>query len=80
MLKWHKTDTVDLLMIAVLPEYRKKGANALIFNDLISRFRKCGFQWAEAMHQMESNHAVQNEWTYFDSELHRRHRCYRKSL
>ena len=80
VLKWHKTDTVDLLMIAVLPEYRKKGANALIFNDLISRFRKCGFQWAEAMHQMESNHAVQNEWTYFDSELHRRHRCYRKSL
>jgi len=80
VLKWHKTDTVDLLMIAVLPEYRKKGANALIFNDLISRFRKCGFQWAEAMHQMESNHAVQSEWTYFDSELHRRHRCYRKSL
>ena len=34
VLKWHKTDTVDLLLIGVLPEYRAKGANALIFNDV----------------------------------------------
>lgn len=29
-LKLHKTDTVDLVLIGVLPEYRSKGANALI--------------------------------------------------
>lgn len=27
VLKWHKTDTVDLLLIGVLPAYRVKGAN-----------------------------------------------------
>ncbi len=80
VLKWHKTDTVDLLLIGVLPEYRKKGANSLIFNDLIKQFVKYGFKWAEAMPQMEDNKAVQSEWQYLESRQHRRHRCYTKSL
>lgn len=80
VLRWHKTDTVDLLLIGVLPEYRQKGANAIIFNDLISRFRDYGFQWAEAMPQMEANTAVRSQWQYLESEQHRRHRCYTKHL
>ena len=80
ILKWHKTDTVDLLLIGVLPEYRAKGANALIFNDLIQQFQRYGFKWAEAMPQMEANEAVRSQWQYLDSIQHRRHRCFRKSL
>ena len=80
ILKWHKTDTVDLLLIGVLPEYRKKGANALIFNDLIQQFGKYGFRWAEAMPQMERNEAVRSQWQYLESRQHRRHRCYRKEI
>ena len=80
VLKWHKTDTVDLLLIGVLPEYRRKGANALIFKDLIQCVHSYGFKWAEAMPQMETNTAVQSEWQYFDAEQHRRHRCYRKEI
>ena len=76
ILKFHKTDTVDLLLIGVLPEYRGKGANALIFDDLIRRFREEGYQWAEAMPQMETNKAVISQWQYLESEQHRRHRCY----
>lgn len=80
ILKWHKTDTVDLLLIGILPEYRSKGANALIFNDLIKQFNKYGFQWAEAMPQMERNEAVRSQWQYLESRQHRRHRCYRKEI
>ncbi len=80
ILKWHKTDTVDLLLIGVLPEYRKKGANALIFDDLIQQFRRYGFKWAEAMPQMERNEAVRSQWQYLENRQHRRHRCYRKQL
>ena len=40
VLKWHKTPIVDLLLIGVLPEYRSKGANALIFDDLIRWFQR----------------------------------------
>jgi len=79
-LKWHKTDTVDLLLIGVLPEYRAKGANALIFNDLIQQFQRYGFKWAEAMQQMETNTGVQSHWQYLESRQHRRHRCFCKKM
>lgn len=77
---WHKTDTVDLLLIGVLPEYRAKGVNSLIFNELILTFRQYGFKWAEAMPQMETNEGVRSQWQYFDARQHRRHRCYIKEL
>ncbi|MBR2881186.1 MAG: N-acetyltransferase, partial [Prevotella sp.] len=79
-LKWHKTDTVDLLLIGVLPEYRSKGANALIFNDLIPRFKEYGFKWAEAMPQMETNESVRSQWQYLDAEQHRKHRVFKRKL
>ena len=80
ILKWHKTDTVDLLLIGVLPEYRAKGANALIFDDLIRQFQRYGFRWAETGPQMETNEGVLSQWQYLESTPHRRHRCYRKQL
>lgn len=80
VLKWHKTDTVDLLLIGVLPEYRTKGANALIFSELIERYRQYGFKWAEAMPQMEANTKMRNQWQYLDAEIHRRRRCFKKKL
>ncbi len=80
ILKWHKTDTVDLLLIGVLPDYRTKGANALIFDDLIRQFINYGFVWAETGPQMEDNNGVLSQWQYLEHTQHRRHRCYRKKL
>ena len=80
ILKWHKTDTVDLLLMGVLPEYRTKGANALIFSQLIEQYREYGFKWAEAMPMMEANTKIRAQWQYLESEIHRVRRCYRKSL
>lgn len=80
ILKWHRTDTVDLLLIGVLPEYRQKGANSLIFDDLIRQFQRYGFRWAEAMPQMERNEAVRSQWQYLEARQHRRHRCFRKDI
>ena len=80
ILKWHKTPIVDLLLIGVLPEYRSKGANALIFDDLIRQFQAYGFEWAETGPQMETNEGVLSHWQYLESTNHRRHRCYRKKF
>ena len=80
ILKWHKTPIVDLLLIGVLPEYRGKGANALIFDDLIRQFQAYGFEWAETGPQMETNEGVLSQWQYLEATNHRRHRCYRKML
>ena len=80
VIKWHRTDTVDLLLIGVLPEYRSRGANALIFRDLVECFQQYHFKYAEAMQQMETNDNVRNLWQYFDSIQHKRHRCYIKKI
>ncbi len=80
ILKRHKTDTVDLLLIGVLPNYRSKGANALIFDDLIHQFQRYGFSWAVTGPQMESNEGVLAQWQYLESTPVRRHRCFRKQL
>lgn len=79
-LKWHKTPDVDLLLIGVLPEYRMKGANAIIFNDLISWYRRYGFKYAVTGTQMETNKKVLAQWQYLDSEEIRRHRIYVKTI
>lgn len=79
-LKFHKTDIVDCLLIGVLPEYRAKGANALLFYDLIPIYQKYGFKWGETHVEMETNGKVQSQWMYFDHEQHKRRRCYKKQL
>ena len=79
-LKFHKTDIVDLLLVGILPEYRAKGANALLFYHLIPVYQKYGFKWGETHVEMESNDKVQGQWMYFDHEQHKRRRCYKKLL
>lgn len=79
-LKFHKTECVDLLLIGVLPEYRKKGANALLFYDLIPWYQRYGFKWGETHVEMETNENVQSQWQYLESILHKRRRCYIKKL
>ena len=79
-LKFHKAPCADLLLIGVLPEYRKKGANALLFYHLIPFYRKYGFAWGETHVEMETNDKVQSQWLYFDHEQHKRRRCYKKII
>ena len=79
-LKMHKTDGVDLLLLGVLPEYRSKGTNALMFYDLIPRYNKYGFKWGESQVEMESNAGVQSQWSYFETVNHKRRRCYKKEI
>lgn len=79
-IKFHKTEGVDLLLIGVRPEYRSKGANALIFTDLIPRYIDYGFKWGESQLEMETNTGVQGQWEMFEPENHKRRRCYRKPI
>ena len=84
---WHilkamqgKTDTVDLMLIAISKEYLSKGVNALLFADLIPAYAKNGYQWAESNPELEDNANVQLQWQYFDYRQHRRRRAFKKSL
>lgn len=79
-IKCHKTDGVDLLLIGFLPEYRAKGANALLFADLIPRFIKYGFKWGETNVEMVGNNGVQGQWGPLNPINHKRRSCFKKFI
>ena len=79
-LKFHKAECVDLMLVGILPEYQKKGANALLFYDLIPRYQKYGFKWGETNVEMETNEQVQSQWGPLKPINHKRRRCYLKKL
>ena len=79
-IKFHKTKIVDLLLVGILPEYRAKGANALLFSDLIPIYQKYGIEWGETQVEMESNTAVQGQWGPLNPIQHKRRKCYIKKI
>lgn len=79
-LKFHKTKSVDLILIGVLEEYRSKGTNSLLFADLIPRYQKHGYEYAETQVEMETNYNVQSQWGPLNPVLHKRRRCYVKQI
>ena len=79
-IKFHKTKIVDLLLMGVLPEYRMKGVNALMFADLIPRYQAYGFEWGETQVEMETNANVQSQWETLNPVMHKRRNCYKKVL
>lgn len=74
------TDVVDLLLVAVAPEYQGKGVNALIFCDLIPAYNRHGYKEAESNLELEGNENVQKQWEYFERNLHRRRRAYARAI
>ena len=84
---WHllrairgKNQVVDLLLIAVKPEYQNLGINSLFFYDLLNLYIRDGVKWAESNLELEENLHVQSQWEYFERRQHRRRRAFRKKL
>lgn len=83
---WHimqakkKNDTADLLLIAIKPEYQKKGVHALIFEKIIKSMINRGIKYVESTKELESNKHIQNLWQGFNYKQHKRSRCFIKEL
>ena len=75
-----KNDGVDLLLVAVRPDYQSKGVNALLFSNLIPVFIRNGYKFAESNPELEENEKVQSQWQYFEREQHKRRRAYTKKI
>ncbi|MDO4951273.1 MAG: N-acetyltransferase [Bacteroidales bacterium] len=71
---------LDLLLIAIKPEYQGKGVNAIMFADLIPIYIKYGFEWGETNPELEVNDKIQSQWHYLDNRIHKRRRCYTKEI
>lgn len=73
-------DTLDTLLIAIHGEYKNKGVNALIFNDLGRSIIESGITNIETTRELEHNFMVQNLWNKLEHRLHKKARCYIKKL
>lgn len=79
-LMWKRPKVLDLLLVAVRPDYQGKGVNALLFTDLIPVYKELGFEYAESNPELEMNEKVQNQWRYFKTEQHKRRRCFKADI
>lgn len=79
-LMWKRPKVLDLLLVAVRPDYQGKGVNALLFTDLIPVYKELGFDYAESNPELEMNEKVQNQWQYFKTEQHKRRRCFKADI
>ena len=76
----NRPDTLDLLLVAVKPEYQSKGLNSVLFYDMIPELIKMGFKFAESNPELETNYKVQSLWNTFDTTIHKRRRVYIKEI
>lgn len=77
---FRKNDTVDLLLIAVHPDYQARGVNAIILSKTMKGCLKMGIKEAETGPMLELNDKVQSQWKDFQTEQHKRRRCFVKEL
>lgn len=81
LLKAVKTpDTIDLGLVAVLPEYQRKAVNAILLEKIIENLESGKVLKCETNLNLETNTAVQAQWKYFSSRQHKRRRSYIKSI
>jgi GNAT superfamily N-acetyltransferase len=73
-------EALELMLIAVDPEYRNRGVHAMLFNELIPAIQEGGFKYGESNAEMESNNKVQNLWSDYRREFKRRRRVFSKEI
>ncbi len=79
-LKIKKPKLLDLMIVAISPEYQGKGVNSLLFYDLLPIYVSEGYEYVETNVELESNSKVQQQWIYFERRQHKRRRCFKKKL
>lgn len=79
-LKGKNNKVLDLLLVAVDPEYQGKGVNSLLFNEFIPAARQMGMEVAESNPELEENMRVRSLWSDLNAKHHKTRRAYIKTL
>ena len=75
-----KNDRVDLYLMAVHPDYQNKGVNSIMFAELMPRFAKNGYKFAESNPELETNTRMSSQWGSFEHVNHKSRRVYIKNI
>ena len=77
---YKKNDTVEALLIGVLPEYQAKGAALLMFKYLHENYLRLGIKHMLLNPQLEDNHKVQNLFGEYNPQPYQRRRSFVKEI
>ena len=75
-----KPDTLDMLLIGVRPDYQNRGINSLMILDLVERYNKLGFRYAETNAMLETNNRIHAMFEPFEKEVHKRRWVFGKDI
>jgi N-acetylglutamate synthase-like GNAT family acetyltransferase len=75
-----RSDTVELLLIGVEPEWQNRGVVALLFTDFVQVCNKLGFKYAETNAMLESNVKILSMFEPFEKEIHKRRWVFGKEI
>jgi GNAT superfamily N-acetyltransferase len=75
-----KNDLVDLYLMAVHPDYQNKGVNSIMFAELMPRFAKNGYKFAETNPELLSNTRMSSQWGSFEHVNHKTRRVYIRDI
>ena len=75
-----RSDTVELLLIGVRPDYQNKGIPTILICDLLETYKRLGFKYAETNAMLETNTSVRALWTPFEHEQHKNRWVFGKEI
>lgn len=74
------SEVLDLYLIGVIPRMQKKGLPAILMNSMTESAIKNGVKYAETGPELETNTQVQALWKHYDTQQHKRRRCWIKDI
>lgn len=77
---WKPTDTLELLLIGVRPDYQNKAINSVLCVDIMENCHKMGFRYAETNANLEDNTKIQAMWASFEKEQHKKRWIFAKEI
>ncbi len=75
-----KPEVVELGLIAVRPDMKNSGVNAVVMEKISKNVLACGIEYVESNAELETNANVQNLWKGFKTENHRNRRIFIKEI
>ena len=73
-------EVIDFALIGVVPEYRMKGVASILLYEAMKLLSSGTIKYAETNLNLEDNHAIQNQWKSFESEIHKRRQSFVKKI
>jgi ribosomal protein S18 acetylase RimI-like enzyme len=78
-LLWHtkvrnKVNQCRIITFGVIPEYRKKGVDMMLYTETHHRCREKGYEWGELSWILENNELMRHGVEQMQAKLYKRYR------